>query len=194
MIYLALIAITTLAVNGARRLRQIAIGIVAVTATATAITLPSAAPWELAVTGVAGLVAAGVLFVAARDGTYGEDPGWRLWAATFVAAVITPVAYASFRTVGGEITPITPLDGPSGVIIEVAGIWLLASGTAILITARTAVRASLAAVLMVNGVQLLVRLTPDARLGLTLTLAWLEVVIALAGAFLIVNERAVREG
>ena len=194
MIYLALIAITTLAVNGARRLRHVALGIAAVTATATAITLSSAAPWELAVTGVAGLVAAGVLFVAARDGTYGEDPGWRLWAATFVAAVVTPVAYASFRTVGGEITPLTPLDGPSGVIIEVAGIWLLSSGTAILISARTAVRASLAAVLMVNGVQLLVRLTPDARLGLTLTLAWLEVVIALTGAFLIVNERAVREG
>ena len=194
MIYLALIAITTLAVNGARRLRHIALGIAAVTATVTAITLSSAAPWELAVTGVAGLVAAGVLFVAARDGMYGEDPGWRLWAATFVAAVVTPVAYASFRTVGGEITPLTPLDGPSGVIIEVAGIWLLSSGTAILITARTAVRASLAAVLMVNGVQLLVRLTPDARLGLTLTLGWLEVVIALTGAFLIVNERAVREG
>ena len=46
---------------------------------------------------------------------------------------------------------------------------------------------------MINGVQLLVRLTPDARLGLTLMLAWLELVIALAGAFLIVNERAVRE-
>jgi len=31
------------------------------------------------------------------------------------------------------------------------------------------------------------------QLGLTLLLAWIEVVVALAGAFLIVNERVVRE-
>jgi len=48
--------------------------------------------------------------------------------------------------------------------------------------------------LLINGVLLLVRITPDARLGLTLVLAWLELIIALAGAFLIVNERASREG
>lgn len=194
MIYLALIALTTLAANGARQLRYIAVAIATVTTTATLIGASVATTSELAVTGCAGLVAAGILFVAARDRTYGEDPGWRLWVATFVAAIVTPVAYASFRTIGGEIAPTGPLDSPSEVIIEVAGIWLLSSGTAILLTARTAVRASLAALLMINGVQLLVRLTPDARLGLTLVLAWLEVVIALAGAFLVVNERAVREG
>lgn len=193
MIYLALIALTTLAANGARQLRYIAVGFAAVSVTATAIAASVATPSELAVSGCAGLVAAGILFVAARDRSYGEDPGWRLWAATFVAAIVTPVAYASFRTVGGESASIAPFDSPSGVIIEVAGIWLLSSGTAILLTARTAVRVSLAALLMISGVQLLVRLSPDARLGLTLVLAWLEVVIALVGAFLVVNERAVRE-
>jgi len=194
MIYLALIALTTLAANGARRLRQIAVAIAAVTIIATLIGASVATPSEIAVTGCAGLVAAGILFIAARDAGYGEDPGWRLWAATFVAAIVTPVAYASFRTIGGDTGPISPFDGPSSVTVEVAGIWLLSSGTAILLTARTAIRASLASLLMINGVQLLVRLTPDARLGSTLTLAWLELVIALAGAFLVVNERAVREG
>ena len=194
MIYLALIALTTLAANGARQLRYIAVGFAAVSVTATVIGAAVATPSELAVSGCAGLVSAGILFVAARDGGYGEDPGWRLWAATFVAAIVTPVAYASFRTIGGETASIASLDGPSAVIIEVAGIWLLSSGTAILLTARTAVRVSLAALLMISGVQLLVRLTPDARLGLTLLLAWLEVVIALTGAFLVVNERAVLEG
>jgi len=194
VISLALIALTTLAANSARRLRHMAVGIAAVTLTATAIGAAAATPSEIAVTGCAGLVAAGILFIAARDSGYGEDPGWRLWAATFVAAIVTPIAYASFRTISGESAPLSPLDSPPTVIIEVAGIWLLSSGTAILLTARTAVRASLAAVLMISGVQLLVRLTPDARLGLTLLLAWLEVVIALAGAFLVVNERAVREG
>lgn len=193
MIYLALIALTTLGANGARRLRHIAAAIAVVTMTATLIGASAATPSEIAVTGCAGLVSAGILFVAARDATYGEDPGWRLWLATFVAAIVTPVAYASFRTIGGETGPISPFDGASTVTIEVAGIWLLSSGTAILLTARTAVRASLASLLLINGVQLLIRLTPDARLGLTLLLAWVELVIALAGAFLIVNERAVRE-
>lgn len=193
MIYLALIALTTLAANGARRLRHIAVAVAAVTIIATLIGASVATPSEISVTGCAGLVAAGILFVAARDAGYGEDPGWRLWAATFVAAIVTPVAYASFRTIGGDAGPISPFDAPSSVTVEVAGIWLLSSGTAILLTARTAIRASLASLLMVTGVQLLVRLTPDARLGLTLMLAWLELVIALAGAFLIVNERAVRE-
>jgi len=52
---------------------------------------------------------------------------------------------------------------------------------------------SLAALVLVTGVQLLARLAPEPRLATTLALAWLEVVAALAGAFLIVNERAVRD-
>lgn len=193
MIYLALVTLITLATNGVRQLRYIAVGFAAVSLTATLVTASLSTLPELAVSACAGLVAAGILFVAARDRTYGEDPGWRLWAATFGAAVVTPIAYASFRTVGGETATITPFGEPGPLIIEVAAIWLLSSGTAILLTARSAVRASLAALLMISGVQLLVRLTPDARLGLTLALAWLEVVVALAGAFLVVNERAGRE-
>jgi len=64
---------------------------------------------------------------------------------------------------------------------------------AILVTAQTPVRGSLGAILMITGVELLVRLLTVPQLGLSLLLGWVEVVIALAGGFLIVNERVVRE-
>jgi hypothetical protein len=47
---------------------------------------------------------------------------------------------------------------------------------------------------MITGVELLVRLLTVPQLGLSLMLGWLEVVVALAGGFLIVNERVIREG
>jgi hypothetical protein len=46
---------------------------------------------------------------------------------------------------------------------------------------------------MLTGTQLLVRTVPGPHLALTLLLSWLQVVVALAGAFLIVNQRAARE-
>ena len=60
-----------------------------------------------------------------------------------------------------------------------------------MLTARSAVRVTLAALLLVTGVQLLARLIPEPHLAVTLSLAWLEIVVALAGSFLIINERAV---
>ena len=193
MIYLGLIAVVTLIANSATRLRLIAISFVGIAAVAGLIASATAPAPEVAVTTVAGLTAAGILFVAARDRRYGEDPGWRLWLGTFTAAIVTPIAYASFRTVSGGSVGLPLLQDGSGVIIEVAGTWLLSSGVAIMLTARSAVRVSLAALVMVTGVQLLARLSPEPPLATTLALAWLEVVVALAGAFLIVNERAVRD-
>lgn len=193
MIYLGLIALVTLAANSATRLRVIAVAFVGIAATASVIGATAATAPQVAVTGAAGLAAAGILFIAARDGSYGEDPGWRLWLGTFTAAIVTPLAYASFRTVAGETATLPLFQDGSGVVVEVAGTWLLSSGVAIMITARSAVRVSLAALVLVTGVQLLARLAPEPRLATTLALAWLEVVVALAGAFLIVNERAVRD-
>jgi len=193
MIYLGLIAVVTLIANSATRLRLIAISFVGIAAVAGLIASATAPAPEVAVTTVAGLTAAGILFVAARDRRYGEDPGWRLWLGTFTAAIVTPIAYASFRTVSGGSVGLPLLQDGSGVIVEVAGTWLLSSGVAIMLTARSAVRVSLAALVMVTGVQLLARLSPEPPLATTLVLAWLEVVVALAGAFLIVNERAVRD-
>jgi hypothetical protein len=193
VIYLGLIALVTLVANSVTRLRALAVAFVAITFVASLIASGAATAPQVAVTAVAGLAAAGILFVAARDGTYGEDPGWRLWLGTFTAAMVTPLAYASFRTIAGEPASLPLVQDGSGVVVEVAGTWLLSSGVAIMLTARSAVRVSLAALVMVTGVQLLARLAPEPRLAISLALAWLEVVVALAGAFLIVNERAVRD-
>ena len=193
MVYLGLIALVTLVANSVTRLRLIALAFVAIATVANLIASAAATAPQVAVSAAAGLAAAGILFIAASDRMYGEDPGWRLWLGTFTAAIVTPLAYASFRTISGEPATLPLFQDASGVVVEVAGTWLLSSGVAILLTARSAVRISLAALVMVTGVQLLARLVPEPRLATTLALAWLEVVVALAGAFLIVNERAVRD-
>jgi len=194
MILLAAVAITTLLANGATRLRASALAFLAVSGVANAIALSVTTLPQAGVLMSASLVVTAILYVAARDGRYGEDPGWRLWAASLIAATATPLAFTSFRTITSEAGPL-PIFGtdPGNAIVQVAAFWLLSSGMAILVTARRAVRTTLGALLMVTGVQLLIRLAPGPQLAFTIGLAWLEVLIALTGAFLIVNERAVRE-
>jgi hypothetical protein len=191
---LAVVALTTLAANGSARLRGTAAALLAVSISADAIAAGATTPGQLAVLAASGLAAAGILFVAARDTRYGEDGGWRVWVATLLAAIATPVAWISFRTIAPETPDIPLIAGDAGnVIVQVAAFWLLSSGTAILITAQRAVRTTLGALLMLTGVQLLIRLVPGPQLELTVAVAWLQVVVALTGAFLIVNERALRE-
>lgn len=194
MALLAIVALTTLAANGAARLRAMAVALLGVSIAADVIAAGATTPGQLAVLAAAGIAASGILFVAARDPRYGEDPGWRAWVATALAAVATPVAWISFRSLVPE-PPDLPLFGgdPGNVIVQVAAFWLLSSGTAILVTARHAVRTTLGALLMLTGVQLLIRLVPGPQIELTVALAWLQVIVALTGAFLIVNERALRE-
>jgi hypothetical protein len=149
---------------------------------------------QISVSATAAVVTATVLFVAARDGRYGEDPGWRLWIATVVAASTTAAAFAFLRTTSNEDVHISLLgEDPSGVTHEAGAFWLLSSGVAILLTARGPVRGSLGALLMLTGTQLLVSLVPGPQLAFTVLLSWLQVVVALAGAFLILNERALRQ-
>ena len=194
MLMLALVATATLAANGARQLRYTAIAFLAVSLAAHLLGGPSLSLAQVAITATAAVATAGILFIAARDGRFGEDPGWRLWIATVVAASATAGAFAFFRTTSNEEVRITLLgDDPSGVTHEAAAFWLLSSGIAILLTARGAVRGSLGALLMLTGTQLLVMLVPGPQLAYTLMLSWLQVVVALAGAFLILNERAARE-
>lgn len=194
MLMLGLVAIATLAANAAPRLRFTAIAFFAVALASHLVDLPVLTLSSISVTATAALVATVVLFVAARDGRYGEDPGWRLWVATVVAASVTAAAFAFLRTTSNEDVRIALVgEDPSGVTHEAAAFWLLASGVAILLTARSAVRGSLGALLMVTGTQLLVQIVPGPQLSYTLLLAWLQVVVALCGAFLILNERAVRE-
>lgn len=194
MILLAAIALTTLLTNAAGKLRLSALAFLGVSAVANAIAFSVATLPQLAVLATAGVAAAVILYVAARDPEYGEDPEWRVWVATLIAAIATPLTFASFRTITSEVTELPLIGADMGnVIVEVSAFWLLASGTAILVTARRAIRTTLGALLMVTGVQLLIRLAPGPQLALTIGVAWLEVFIALTGAFLIVNERAARE-
>ena len=191
---LGLVAIATLAANSARRLRYIAVAFLGVALAAHMLAGPSISLAQTIVNAFAALVAAAVLFVAARDHRYGEDPGWRLWIATVVAASATAAAFALLRTTSNEDVRITLIgEDPSGVTHEAAAFWLLSSGIAILLTARGAVRGSLGALLMLTGTQLLVKGVPGPQFAFTLLLSWLQVVVALAGAFLILNERAARE-
>ncbi|MDQ2950895.1 MAG: hypothetical protein M3R54_01385 [Chloroflexota bacterium] len=194
MLMLALVAIATLAANGARQLRYTAIAFLGVALAAHLLGGPSLSLAQVAITATAAFATAGILFIAARDRGFGEDPGWRLWIATVVAASATAGAFAFLRTTSTEEVRITLLgEDPSGVTHQAAAFWLLSSGIAILLTARGAVRGSLGALLMLTGTQLLVMLVPGPQLAYTLLLSWLQVVVALAGAFLILNERAARE-
>lgn len=194
MILLGAVALTTLLANSATRLRVTALAFFAVSIAANAIAAGATTAGQVAVLAAAGLAASGILFVAARDSDYGEDPGWRVWVATLIAAAATPAAFASFRTATSDAGDLDLFaSGGGSAVVQVAAFWLLSSGIAILTTARGAVRASLGALLMLTGVQLLMRSAPGPQLELTIAVAWVEVVVALTGAFLIVNERAVRE-
>lgn len=194
MLMLLLVSIATLAANGARQLRYMAIAFLGVALAAHLLGGPSVSLSQIVVNTGAAVVSTAVLYIAARDRRYGEDPGWRLWLATVVAASVTAAAFSFLRTTANEEVRITLIgEDPSGVTQEAAAFWLLSSGVAILLTARGAVRGSLGALLMLTGTQLLVQLAPGPQLAFTLLLSWLEIVVALCGAFLILNERAVRE-
>jgi hypothetical protein len=194
MLMLGLVAIATLAANGARQLRYMAIAFLGVALTAHLLAGPAITIAQIGVTASAAVVTTAILFIAARDGAFGEDPGWRLWLATVVAASATAAAFAFLRTTSSEDVRITLIgEDPSGITHEAAAFWLLSSGVAILLTAQGAVRGTLGALLMLTGTELLVTLVPGPQLAYTLLLSWLQIVVALAGAFLIVNERAVRE-
>lgn len=194
MLMLLLVSVATLAANGARQLRYMAIAFLGVALAAHLLSGPSVSLSQVSVNAGAALVSTAVLYIAARDRRYGEDPGWRLWLATVVAASVTAAAFSFLRTTANEEVRITLIgEDPSGVTQEAAAFWLLSSGVAILLTARGAVRGSLGALLMLTGTQLLVQLAPGPQLAFTLLLSWLEIVVALCGAFLILNERAVRE-
>jgi hypothetical protein len=194
MLMLGLVAVATLAANGAQRLRYTALAFFAVAIAAHLMSGPDISVWQAALSLTAAIVTTLILIIAARDGRYGEDAGWRLWVATIVAAGTTAAAFSFLRTTSGEEVHVSMLGAdPSGVTQQAAAFWLLSSGIAILLTARGAVRGSLGALLMLTGTQLLVELVPGPQFALALMLSWLQVVVALAGAFLILNERALRE-
>src|SRR5207253_1206654 len=119
VIALGIVALATLAANGSRQLRYSAVALLGVSLAANVVTAGQLSVTQLAVEGCGALVACGILYVAARDRTYGEDPGWRLWLATIVAAAATAACFATLRTASSE-TVTVPLIGedPSGVTAQ----------------------------------------------------------------------------
>src|SRR5436309_2151896 len=167
MLMLGLVAVATLAANGAQHLRYMALAFLGVAIAAHLMAGPDISVWQAALSLAAALVTTAILFIAARDGRFGEDPGWRLWVATIVAATTTAAAFAFLRTASGEDVHVSVLGAdPSGVTQQAAAFWLLSSGVAILLTARGAVRGSLGALLMLTGTQLLVQLVPGPQFAL----------------------------
>jgi len=75
MLLLAIVAISTLAANSARHLRYSAVAFFGVALAAHLIDDGSLAAAQVVVSASAAFVASAILFVAARDGRFGEDPG-----------------------------------------------------------------------------------------------------------------------
>src|SRR5262249_59392218 len=97
VVMLGLVAIATLAANSARQLRFTAIAFLGVSLAAHLMNGPDSSVAQVALSACAALVSAAVLYVAARDRRYGEDPGWRLWLATIVAAAAPAPAFSLLR-------------------------------------------------------------------------------------------------
>jgi hypothetical protein len=177
----SVIVVSTLWVMSTRQLRFAALGLLAQFAAANALS-SSAVPRNVVVLlGVAALAAVVVIYVAARDSRFGEDPGWRVWPGMAIAAVATVLAFAVFSS--PEVDR----------FLQVSAFWLLCAGMSVLLTARTSVRMVIGALLMLSGTQLVLRFAPGAQLGITLVFAWVELLLALAGAFLVINQRALEE-
>ncbi len=169
---------STLWILATSRLRIAALGLLVQFAAANALSASVVPRNELVLLGAAALASALTLYVAARDGTYGEDPGWRVWPAVAISGVGTAVAFAVFRSAQVD------------AYFQLAAFWLLASGLGILFTARTAARLAVGALVMLSGTQLVLHFGGGSQLGLTIVFAWTELLLTLVGAFLVVNQRA----
>jgi len=111
MLLLAIVAVTTLAANSARQLRYTAVAFFAVALAAHLIDDGTLAAAQVVVSAAAALVASAILFVAARDRRFGEDPGWRLWIATIVAAATTAAAFAFSARTRAALRPMSRRSG-----------------------------------------------------------------------------------
>lgn len=181
MIAAAVVVVSTLWILATRQLRLATLGLLAQFVAANALSARLAPRYEIVLLGAASLAAAVTLYVAARDNEFGEDPGWRVWPALAVSGVAATLGFRIFAS--SEIDQ----------YLQLSAFWLIAAGLGVLLTARTPVRSVLGALLMLSGTDLVLRFEPGARLGLTVAFAWAEVVLALVGAFLVVNRRVLEE-
>lgn len=178
MIPAAVIVVASLWVLLMSRLRLATLGLLAQFAAANALSAGLAPRVEVTLLGAAGLAAVVILYLAARDNAFGEEPGWRVWTAIGIALVATTLAFGVFKS--SEVD----------LYLQLAAFWLVSVGLGILLAARTPVRVVLGALLMFSGTQLALRFEPGPHLGLTVAFSWVEVLLTLVGAFLIINRRA----
>jgi hypothetical protein len=171
----------SLFVLATRQLRFATLGLLAAFAASNVLTTGLAPRSEVTLSGTAALAATVILYLAARDGDFGEDPRWRVWPAVAISAIASTLAYRVFQTADAD------------PYLQLSAFWLVAVGLGILITARGPVRAVLGALLMLAGTQEVLRFDPGAHLATTIGFAWLEVLLALIGAYLIEKQRALEE-
>ncbi len=182
MIAAAVVVVASLFVLATRQLRVAMLWLLVVFAGSNALTMGLAPRYEIALSGSAALAAVVILYLAAHDGAFGEDPAWRVWPAIAISAIATTLAFRAFTA--GNVEP----------YVQLSAFWLLAVGLGVLLTARGPVRAVVGALLMLTGTQEVVRFEPGPHLATAIAFAWLEVLLALVGAYLIQNQRALDEG
>lgn len=174
----ALVVVGTLWLVATRGLRPALIGLL-VQFAGVALLIEQIAPsHEVLLVATASVAATGLLYLAAGSPRYGEDASWRVWPAIAIGTAATALAYLAFTSRDVE------------QYLQLSAFWLLSSGLAVLLTARTSVRMSLGALLMLSGTQLVLRFYPGATLALSIVFAWVVVVVAAVGSWLIVAERA----
>jgi hypothetical protein len=176
-----LVVLSSFVVLATRQLRLTAIGLLGVFVGSNVLTLGLAPRAEVSLSGTASLAAAVILYLAARDGGFGEDPGWRVWPALGISAIATTLAYRLFAT------------AETDAYLQLVAFWLLAIGLAVLLSARGPVRTVLGALLMISGTLDVVRFQPGPHLAASVAFAWLEVLLALVGTYLIEQQHAIEE-
>lgn len=181
MIAASVVVFASLFVLATRQLRVAALGLLAVLVASDVVTIGQAPRAEITLSGAAALAAAATLYLAARDLSFGEDPAWRVWPAIAISAIATTLAYRVFAS--PDVDP----------YLQLSAFWLLAIGLGVLLTARGPVRANVGVLLMVAGTLAVTRFQPGPHLATSIAFAWLEVHLALIGAFLIDHQRALEK-
>ena len=175
------VVFASLIVLATRQLRLASLALLAVFAASNALVGGQTPRSEILLSLAAALAAAATLYLAAGDASFGEEPGWRVWPAIAMSAIVTVLAFRVF------------VSRDLNAYLQLSAFWLLALGLTILIVARGPVRAVVGSLLMLTGTLAVVRFEPGAHLATSIGFAWVEVVLALVGAYLITSERRLAE-
>ena len=181
MIAAGVVIFASLFVLATRQLRLASLGLLAVFIASNTLLTGQTPRSEITLSTAAGIAAAVLLAVAARDASFGEEPGWRVWPAIAISAIGATLAYRVFFSADID------------TYLQLSAFWLLAIGLGILIAAQGPVRAVVGSLLMLTGTLEVVRFEPGPHLATSIVFAWVYVALALVGAYLIGLQRSVEE-